>query len=75
MVIQRCFQRTLIFQSFAHCIKYARRLRERVAKAKVYSPRLPSVFLSQLNKNEFASFQEKIRKFEFLFSERSLRDY
>ncbi|AWG21222.1 penicillin-binding protein 2 [Flavobacterium faecale] len=49
---------------------------KRVAKAKVYSPRLPSVFLSQLNKSEFAAFQEKIRKFEgFYFQKRSLRDY
>jgi penicillin-binding protein 2 len=47
-----------------------------MAKAKVYSPRLPSVFLSQLNKREFAAFQEKIRKFEgFYFQKRSLRDY
>lgn len=49
---------------------------ERIAKAKVYSPRLPSVFLPQLNKKEFAAFQEKIRKFEgFYFQKRSLRDY
>ncbi|WP_413999472.1 penicillin-binding protein 2 [Flavobacterium sp. W1B] len=49
---------------------------EKIAKAKVYSPRLPSVFLSQLNKSEFAAFQEKIRKFEgFYFQKRSLRDY
>ena len=49
---------------------------KRMAKAKVYSPRLPSVFLPQLNKSEFAAFQEKIRKFEgFYFQKRSLRDY
>ncbi|NGY38629.1 penicillin-binding protein 2 [Flavobacterium sp. XN-5] len=49
---------------------------EKIAKAKVYSPRLPSVFLAQLNKSEFAAFQEKIRKFEgFYFQKRSLRDY
>ncbi|KDN54786.1 penicillin-binding protein 2 [Flavobacterium seoulense] len=49
---------------------------EKIAKAKIYSPRLPSVFLPQLNKNEFAAFQEKIRKFEgFYFQKRSLRDY
>ncbi|WPR72560.1 penicillin-binding protein 2 [Flavobacterium sp. NG2] len=49
---------------------------EKVEKAKVYSPRLPSVFLPQLNKSEFAAFQEKIRKFEgFYFQKRSLRDY
>jgi penicillin-binding protein 2 len=48
----------------------------KIAKAKVYSPRLPSVFLAQLNKSEFAAFQEKIRKYEgFYFQKRSLRDY
>src|SRR3970040_3148353 len=46
-----------------------------IAKAKIYSPRLPSVFLPQLNKSEFAAFQEKIRKFEgFYVQKRSLRD-
>jgi penicillin-binding protein 2 len=49
---------------------------EKIAKAKVYSPRLPSVFLAQLNKSEFAAFQEKIRKYTgFYFQKRSLRDY
>lgn len=49
---------------------------ERMAKAIVYSPRLPSVFLPQLNKLEYAAFQEKIRKFEgFYIQKRSLRDY
>jgi len=47
-----------------------------IVKAKVYSPRLPSVFLPQLNKLEFAAFQEKIRKFPgFYIQKRSLRDY
>ena len=37
---------------------------------------LPSVFLPQLNKLEYAAFQEKIRKFEgFYIQKRSLRDY
>ena len=36
---------------------------KKIAKAKVYSPRLPSVFLSQLNKKEYAAFQEIQRKF------------
>lgn len=50
--------------------------KERVAKAKVYSPLLPSVFLPQLNKKEFAAFQEKIRRFKgFDIVKRSLRDY
>ena len=49
---------------------------KKIAKATVYSPRLPSVFLAQLNKKEFAAFQEKIRKFEgFYIQKRSLRDY
>ena len=47
-----------------------------IKKATIYSPRLPSVFLSQLNKSEFAAFQEKIRKYEgFYVQKRSLRDY
>lgn len=47
-----------------------------IAKAKVFSPRLPSVFLPQLNKAEYAAFQEKIRKFPgFYIQKRSLRDY
>ena len=32
---------------------------ERIRKANVYSPRLPSIFLPQLSKREFAAFQEK----------------
>jgi penicillin-binding protein 2 len=49
---------------------------EKMAKAEIYSPRLPSVFLPQLNKLEYAAFQEKIRKFEgFYIQKRSLRDY
>jgi penicillin-binding protein 2 len=49
---------------------------KQVEKAKVYSPRLPSVFLSQLNKREYAAFQEKERKFEgFYVQKRALRDY
>ena len=49
---------------------------KKIEKANVYSPRLPSVFLSQLNKAEYAAFQEKERKFEgFYAQKRSLRDY
>jgi len=49
---------------------------KQVEKAKIYSPRLPSVFLSQLNKREYAGFQEKERKFEgFYVQKRALRDY
>jgi penicillin-binding protein 2 len=49
---------------------------KRLQKAKVYSPMLRSVFLPQLNKLEYAAFQEKIRKFPgFEIQKRSLRDY
>ncbi len=49
---------------------------KRVEKAKVYSPRLRSIFLPQLNKKEYAAFQEKIRKFPgFEIQKRALRDY
>lgn len=49
---------------------------KKVEKARVYSPRLPSVFLPQLTKLEFAAFQEKIRKFKgFFIQKRFLRDY
>jgi penicillin-binding protein 2 len=49
---------------------------EKIAKAKIYSPRLPSLFLPQLNKMEFAGFQEKIRKYNgFYIQKRSLREY
>ncbi|MCU0349386.1 MAG: penicillin-binding protein 2 [Flavobacterium sp.] len=49
---------------------------KQIEKSKIYSPRLPSVFLSQLNKKEYAAFQEKERKFEgFYVQKRALRDY
>ncbi|MFM2394444.1 MAG: hypothetical protein RLZZ546_2426 [Bacteroidota bacterium] len=48
----------------------------RLKKAVIYSPLLPSVFIGQLNKLEYAAFQEKERKFEgFYIQKRSLRDY
>lgn len=50
---------------------------KQLKKARKYSPRLPSVFLSQLNKAEYAALQEKMRKFSpgFEIVKRSLRDY
>lgn len=49
---------------------------KKIKKATVYSRRLPSIFLSQLTKKEYASFQEKERKFEgFYTQKRALRDY
>ena len=37
---------------------------EKYKKAKHYSPRLPSVFLSHLSKEDYAILQEKMRKYE-----------
>ncbi len=49
---------------------------KKINKAKIYSPMLPSVFLPQLNKEEYAAFQEKLRRFDgFYIQKRSLRDY
>jgi len=45
-------------------------------KAYHYSPRLPSVFVPQLSKEDYAVLQEKFRKFEgFYIQKRTLRDY
>ncbi|MFI2742976.1 penicillin-binding protein 2 [Zhouia sp. PK063] len=45
-------------------------------KAKVYSPRLPSVVVPQLSKEEYAGLQEKMRKYKgFYIQKRSLRYY
>ena len=45
-------------------------------KAKHYSPRLPSVFVPQLSKKDYAVLQEKMRKFKgFYIQKRTLRDY
>ncbi|NNL82046.1 MAG: penicillin-binding protein 2, partial [Winogradskyella sp.] len=49
---------------------------ETYKKAYRYSPRLPSVFLSHLSKEDYAVLQEKMRKFEgFYIQKRSLRAY
>ncbi len=51
-------------------------LSKKLDKAKIYSPRLPSVIISQLTKSEYAFLQEKMRKYEgFYIQKRSLRDY
>lgn len=47
-----------------------------IRKAINYSPWLPSPFLTQLNKKEFATFQEQMRRFKgFYIQKRYLRDY
>ncbi len=45
-------------------------------KARVYSPRLPSVFVPQLSKQDYARLQEKMRRYKgFYIQKRSLRYY
>ena len=52
------------------------RLLKQLKKARVYSPRVPSVVVPQLTKDEYAYLQEKMRKFDgFYIQKRSLRDY
>lgn len=51
-------------------------LKEILRKATVYSPRLPSVVVPQLNKADYASLSEKMYKYEgFYIQRRSLREY
>jgi|TARA_R110000823_G_scaffold311718_2_gene437777 penicillin-binding protein 2 len=50
--------------------------KEILHKARVYSPRLPSVVIPQLNKADYASLSEKMYKYEgFYIQRRSLREY
>lgn len=52
------------------------KLIKKLKKARVYSPRLPSVIVPQLTKSEYAYLQEKMFKYEgFYIQKRSLRDY
>lgn len=45
-------------------------------KARVYSPRIPSVFVAQLSKSDYAYLQEKMYKYKgFYIQKRSLRQY
>ena len=49
---------------------------EKLRKARIYSPRLPSVLVPQLSKEDYARLQEKMRKYEgFYIQKRSLRYY
>ena len=45
-------------------------------RAKNYSPRIPSVFIAQLSKSNYAYLQEKMHKFKgFYIQKRALREY
>jgi len=62
---------------FCNLINISKENLERILeKAKIYSPRLPSVVLPQLTKNEYAHLQEKMYRYPgFYIQKRSLRDY
>ncbi|WP_142785317.1 penicillin-binding protein 2 [Changchengzhania lutea] len=65
---------TLEFCSLLHIDK--EQFLKQYNKARHYSPRLPSVFVSHLSKEDYAVLQEKMRKFEgFYIQKRSLREY
>ena len=50
--------------------------KKQLDRAKRYSPRLPSVLVSKLSKETYATFQEKMRKYEgFYIQKKNLRDY
>lgn len=49
---------------------------KKIEKAKRYSPRLPSIFLQQLSKNDYAALQEKMFRYKgFYIQKRMLRHY
>lgn len=49
---------------------------EKIARAARYSPRIPSTFLAQVSKDDYASLQEILYKFKgFYIQKRSLREY
>ncbi|PCH77553.1 MAG: penicillin-binding protein 2 [Flavobacteriaceae bacterium] len=49
---------------------------KRLQKARHYSPRIPSRFLQQLSKDDYAYLQEKMHKFKgFFIQKRSIRQY
>ncbi len=52
------------------------KLRDRLKRARVYSPRLPSVVVHQVSKSDYGYLQEKMRNFPgFYIQKRALRDY
>jgi len=62
---------------FCHLLKISKkRFIKQLKKARKYSPRLSSVLVPQLSKEDYASLQEKMRKYEgFYIQKRSLRYY
>lgn len=53
-----------------------KKFKKELRKARTYSPRLPSVFVPQLSKQDYAKLQEKMRHYQgFYIQKRSLRYY
>lgn len=68
---------SLELDEFCKLLKISKADYDRILKrATNYSPRLPSPFVPQLSKKDYAVLQEKMRKFEgFYIQKRSLRSY
>lgn len=53
-----------------------KKFKKELRKARIYSPRLPSVLVPQLSKEDYARLQEKMRRYQgFYIQKRSLRYY
>ncbi|MFK7832291.1 MAG: peptidoglycan D,D-transpeptidase FtsI family protein [Winogradskyella sp.] len=68
---------SLDIEEFCSLLKITRKdYDKKLKRATNYSPRLPSPFVPQLSKKDYAVLQEKMRKFEgFYIQKRSLRSY
>ena len=69
--------KTLDTVEFCSLLKISKAtFKEKMRLANIYSPRLPSVLVNQLAKEDYASLQEKMRKYQgFYIQKRALRDY
>jgi len=68
---------SLQLQEFCNLLKITKEdYKKKLKRATIYSPRLPSPFVPQLSKSDYAVLQEKMRKFVgFYIQKRSLRSY
>ena len=68
---------SLQLEEFCNLLKITKEdYKKKLRRATIYSPRLPSPFVPQLSKNDYAVLQEKMRKFVgFYIQKRSLRSY
>jgi penicillin-binding protein 2 len=68
---------SLVLNEFCNLLKITREdYHKKLKRATTYSPRLPSPFVPQLSKTDYAVLQEKMRKYiGFYIQKRSLRSY